>query len=168
MRAQEKISQAITCIFGLENLVTGFLAGSLAMGSDIDIFVCHREPLTTAQQNQFFELYLDLHKRYDRVPDLDYPGEVMQLDNLYSAMLATKNTEPCKHLQDSHIYDGIVWAGMLSGSKIMMLPYSHEHNVLEGLGADIVRQWVNKLYDRRSTPSLPSDKILKRIITYHG
>lgn len=71
-------------------LTGSIAAGTAAATSDIDIVVVLDDqvpvPAAYTMRIAFTRAYLDLHRRYDRHPDRDWPGEVCYLRDLSAAI----------------------------------------------------------------------------------
>jgi predicted nucleotidyltransferase len=133
-------------IFGSQNIVCAFIGGSFAAGratpkSDIDVFICLRKAADKKQKLQFAKLYYDLHAELKLFPDSDYPGEVMSIKRLKSALTRASDFLPASRLRDLAAYDGLVWAGMLVCPKQIIRQDTDLSRELEATAKTVLSHW---------------------------
>lgn len=145
-------------------LVGSCVSNSLERKSDIDIFLCLEQEPTTRELQNFHKAYFAEHVSLGRIPDYEYPGEVMSLSKLALSLHKTKSAIPSATLNDPVLYDGIVWAGMLSGERIELVSPATEMKPYEAISLDIVKRWSDAL--RLDRLNIPADKLLKQLVTY--
>jgi len=166
---------AIEDVFELDSLNFSFICGSVPRQtahpkSDIDVVVCLNCPILPAQRKDFTDNYLQLHHELERIPDLSYPGEVMSYKVLTESIGKTLLATPVSHLSDKVIYDGLVWAGMLSSNrKEIIHNQGNQLVVAQGIGSSVIDMWYKALEtDGESFEHGERDQYLKEIITYEG
>lgn len=158
-------SKKIVEFFGNE-LIFGFLCGSIikkecSQESDIDMFICVKQKKHTTV---FFDWYHKIHAQYGLKADQEFPGEIMELNILDYKLRLTKNATPTRFIIDANIYDGIIWAGMLSGDIGGFIGSSRKFNSRRLIGAEIIDLWSNALC--KGSQKYGKDLQLKRIIKY--
>lgn len=167
--------QAIEDAINPDIIEYSFVCGSVAQRlstpkSDIDIFICLKEPILARRKKLFTDNYFQLHQELLLHPDCEYPGELMTISELDTAMDIAWGQEPTKKIDHPQLYDGLVWAGMLSSSdKLLLAENSTSLENHTKIGSRIVNAWADTLQE--SVPKLPeesSDIFLKRIVKYEG
>ena len=166
----KEFNRAIESIFD-KNLVFGFICGSYAShtatkSSDIDIFICVKtDPVPDKYIEDFLNLYLRLHEKYNYTPDMQYPGELMSENELQLSLQTVIGTVPKIELDRKDVYDAITWAGMLysksnnwRGNRAKYKQYKSKSKVILG-------RWVSEL-GAQVEHFKEKDKILKEIIIY--
>lgn len=148
-----------------------FICGSLLTSDmdfkgDIDLFVCIRDrsPIKTQVQDFYFKL----HEVAGLRPDFEYPGEIVEETDLETKLDLTLKSEATSEIHDADLYDGIVWAGMISGHKSNILGNTDVYNKYSGISLSVVDKWYKKLskgFDFQDEVVSP-DKFLKHKIIY--
>lgn len=164
--------QLVTTCFDTGALAVARVVGSVAYGnarpdSDIDLLICPFEPAGEAVLQSFQIGYFALHESFGRQPDRNYPGEVVDVRALEQALDRAARSEPVRKITDSLTYDGIVWAGMLSGRCIDLVPPSPITRRLSENAVGIVRRWATALDSSVARHAQP-DKYLAKETTYAG
>lgn len=139
-----------TGLFG-DNLVFGFVFGSFAKGrskpeSDIDMFICLKSR-SPQDEEKFIAWYIELHKKYGRQPDYEYPVEIMthaELLNMEQALpTLTLNLKSVSSL----IFDYTTWAQILEDKKFAMTGDAREVNRLAAQCRPYPALWKNQFID---------------------
>src|SRR5258708_4289353 len=131
--------------------IFAFIVGSIASQSfkptsDIDIFVCLNQRPEPSQKALFLKWYFKIHEQVKLKPDLRYPGEIMPWEQLSKKLTLIKNTPPHKQFTNSSIYDGIIWAGMLSGDQLFFIGDKHKFASKKLQAQKILNKWGQKLF----------------------
>lgn len=169
----KETTSLVTKVFDIDCIEIAFIAGSVARSeetstSDIDIVVGLTQNPTACQIEDFQAGYFELHGRFNLEPDNNYPGEVFGMQTLYQALVKTWEAVPEEQLTDIQIYDGIVWAGMLSARKTLLVPESNSLVSSVKFGRKVVDKYHAHLEHECSTngDSVRFDLCLKEIIKY--
>jgi acyl-CoA reductase-like NAD-dependent aldehyde dehydrogenase/predicted nucleotidyltransferase len=154
-------------IFG-KNLVFAFICGSFARKkltpkSDLDMFICVKK-INQEEKIKFHKWYLSIHSKHNLDPDLDFGEEIMTYDKLISKIEKIKNYKPSTIINERDIYDGIVWAGMLSGKQIGLFGNKTIFNKLKNESFKICNHWIKNI--SKFSKSKNPDLILKKMIKY--
>ena len=109
-------------LFG-DNLAFGFICGGFAKGywnenHDIDTFICVKKPISKETAIKYLKWYRDLHEKHNFPPDLDYPGEIVELDILQERLKLLHALKLELKVTDINIREAILWADMLVGGKL--------------------------------------------------
>ncbi len=167
--------ELVSGVFGPEHVDFAFIAGSIAKftaksTSDVDIVVGLREPPTSDELVDFRAGYYDLHATHGLLPDDEYPGEVFGLDKLFETIDYADSRPPSGVLSDLKIYDGIVWAGMLSADKILLIPQTKTLEIAIEAGSQLVSKYHDFIeHDCRYIGGHKGfDLCLKELIEYHA
>ncbi|MFH1610912.1 MAG: nucleotidyltransferase domain-containing protein [Patescibacteria group bacterium] len=164
-----EFKQFVKNLFG-DKFVFAFICGSVAKKetskeSDIDMLVV-LDSIELIKLKIFRKWYIDFHLRKNFKPDLVYPGEVVPIFNMKIALASVKCYNSTNQIVDKTIYDGIVWAGMLSSDCIAFVGDVAVYDKLKDEAVEICKKWKQEL-----APDIylgvSDDKILKQIITYN-
>lgn len=122
-------------LFG-DNLAFGFICGGFAKGywnenHDIDTFICVKKPISKEVAIKYLKWYSDLHEKHNFPPDLDYPGEIVELDILQERLKLLHALKLELKVTDINIREAILWADMLVGGKLE--PVCNELSVFNSL-----------------------------------
>lgn len=165
--------ELVTDVFGLEQMDFAFIAGSIAKftskpTSDVDMVVGLKKSPTINELEDFRTGYFDLHAVHGLVPDEEYPGEVFGRDVLHEAIIHADQQYPTAVIDDIKIYDGIVWAGMLSAEKILLVPQNKFLEIAVKAGSRLVSKYHECIeHDCRRTEGQKGfDLCLKEVIEY--
>lgn len=150
------------------NLIFAFICGSFARRaidtkSDLDFFICLRQK---RKIDEFKRWYFIVHRNFNLKPDRLYPGEIMTLKELNSALLKCKKFEPMARISDRCIWDGIVWSGMLSAKKTSVLGNRTKLKALSHLGSVVIKCWEGKLAG--GINHVDQNHVLKKIVHYES
>lgn len=145
-----------------------FLCGSLARKelnekSDFDMFVCVKRYDEKAYV-KFREWYFDVHSKRGYTADKEFPGEVMEIDKLQKCLNICYLEQPKFHIKNPILYDGIVWAGMLSGVYTAFQGDFEMFSKLRASALEIMVKWAGALTKNSNPPDY--DIILKRLVKY--
>jgi len=151
------------------NLVFAFICGSVARNnisrnSDIDILICVQKKDEVALK-KFNLLYKQLHKQYNLCIDKLYPGEIITLNRLNSKLKDMSLTVPSINIRKPNIFDGLIWAGMLSGKYTAFIGNKTIFFQKRKISKNIARTWSKKLLDNYQ--KLPADLALKKLIKFN-
>ena len=158
---------AVTSIF--TQLAFGLICGSLARGetrpsSDIDMLVALRGS-SPRELADFRRWYFEFHERHGFSPDSRYPGEVTELETLRAAVLRAGHSRPRRVVQNTVVYDGIVWSGMLCGSATAAFVGDREtYRRFAHRARRNCQTWARALAPKRPR-DVPLDVVLGRIVT---
>ena len=81
-----EVAQGLQKLFP-DSMEFGFTCGGIAGGyatstHDIDIFCCLNKKITKEKAMEYMTWYKDLHTKHGLPADLDYPGELVLIDDL--------------------------------------------------------------------------------------
>lgn len=150
----------------------GFLCGSyvqlgLQPGHDLDMFICRRESYAAFNADEFRSWYYSVHQTYQLKPDLVYEYEGPTEAVLNAALMLIRVTKPTNRISDRRVYDGIVWAGMLTSPQAAFLGDASLYNRFRQMAAPIIDSWVQQLAVGSRAKDAP-DQQLKKLIRYDG
>ncbi|MEX2090702.1 MAG: hypothetical protein WD989_01045 [Candidatus Paceibacterota bacterium] len=169
---QQKVSnqfkKKVTEVFA-QDLVFAFIPGSLASNrithnSDLDMFICVRRR-NKRKERIFRSWYLGLHKNTGLKADKIFYYEIMQPKTLLESLDYARSTSAQIRIQHRKSYDGIVWAGMLSGPFVGFVGDRQYYLELRTKAKKIIQKWKKAIL--RHIKNLPPDKFLK-LYTYYG
>lgn len=152
-----------------DELIFAFICGGVAKNranknSDIDIFICVKNKEKRNMRSEFLKFYKQLHKVNCLKCDNLFPGEIMGLDNLDRKIKLVKKVKPTLTIKNKKIYDGIVWAGMLSGNHINFIGDKKEFLKRKHIANKIIDKWKKELLIILS--KMKKDIMLKKIIKF--
>lgn len=155
-------------IFG-RNLIFAFICGGFArkkvcQKNDLDMFVCVRK-LSVEKKLDFHRWYLLTHLQYGFKPDAYFGEEIMTYGKLLREINKVKNCRPVLIIYNRNIYDGIVWAGMLSGKQVGFVGNRRIFKKIKGESLKICKYWVKNISTFSKSQNL--DLVLKKIIKYN-
>ncbi len=115
------------------NLIYSFIFGSAVKNkkykyNDIDIFICTYEN-NKEQIIEFKNLYYNLHYKYGLKPDVNYPGEIITLENLQ--ILLSKEIVIKDLKVNSEIFDYIFYNQILNDQKVNLYGEFSDLNIKE-------------------------------------
>lgn len=177
---KQQIHDAIRDIYGISNVETAFITGSIPAGkarsdSDVDIFVCHKDTIDFREQKkkEFVEFYFDLHERLGREPDPISPGEVLSFSELDGAVQTIEIVAPSATLHEREDFDAICWAGMLVSKRDELIPNSPAIDSLQKVSRAIIYRWAlslapYELLTEETGEYSDIDKVLRRTISSPG
>lgn len=115
---------AIQEIFGSQ-LCFGFVFGGFGKGyggpgHDVDMFIVCRE-VTSATRSAFTRWYLTFHERLGLPADLQYPGEVVLLDDLIARLDYLEQTPIRPVIESLYEYEAILWTDALSEPHLALV-----------------------------------------------
>ena len=149
-------------------LCGSFIRDSLNENSDIDMFICVKNNNNYFEE-KFKKWYLKLHLKYQLKPDEQYFFEITDITRLIKSLELVEKVEPDFKLKTMKIYDGIVWAGMISGKKQCLFGNLREFLKLELKSKKIVKRWRKVLIKNNyDDPKLEDDLYLKFNTFYLG
>ena len=150
------------------DLAFAFICGSFASKPkgeihDLDVFVCvHRK--VGRHISAFRKWYFAIHKKYNLQPDQEYPGEVMTTHALHSTLEVVLKTEPNFTIRRERLYDGVVWAGMLSGKRKSLIGNKSEYEDARLKADKVVSIWARRLLS--GVKNMRSDLFLKHFTRF--
>lgn len=147
-------------------LCGGFSRNQLAKSSDIDMFICLKNKSGRRQLQKFHDWYFKIHRKYRLKPDTKYPGEIISIKKLDACLRLTQKSKPKKIITKQPIYDGIVWAGMLSGSYKVFAGNKDKFLKRRKLAKQIVNFWGDKIIKRGKSKLTSRDQMLKKLIIF--
>ncbi len=158
------IRSAFTGLSKLFDFRFATVSGSLGLESDIDLLVCVNKPVTYKERLNFKNLYFGLHKQFERSPDKKYPGELIDTEALFADMGKALAAEPVTNIQTEAIYNGLVWAGMISfPQRTTVLDDARQlHSDAKMLADKIISKWFAVLEGSSQRP----DRYLKNITSF--
>lgn len=134
-------------VFG-NNLAFAFIFGSYAKGiaranSDIDMLVCVKEKNQT-QEETFTTWYFELHNRLGRIPDCDYPVEILTTENLSNMSKALPKLKLDLYKNDSIVFDYTTWAQIISDQKVAVVDTQYTLKNLSQEYSSYPEKWKNE------------------------
>lgn len=152
------------------NIVFAFLCGSFVSGnytdkSDIDMVVCLKKR-DKKMEKEFLKWYFFVHKKTGNIPDDVYNYEVCNQNQIGSSLNFIEKFAPMIKINSHGIYDGIVLAGMLSGTVVGFVGDYKKYLFFRKKAHKITRRWKQQLLKTLSTSD--ADIFLKRVIKYEG
>lgn len=149
------------------SVVFAILCGSIArnnhnVNSDIDVLVCLTNKPTNIQLTNFKNKYIDMHNKYGFKPDIKYPGEIISIHSLDKSLNIIDKVEKTRIIDNIRVYDGLVWAGMLSGQIGYFVGNLVIFQSRRRKSLSILEIWKNKLAG--SSSNLPTPLLLKKIL----
>jgi hypothetical protein len=152
-----------------EGVAFGFVCGSSAeygrLHSDIDVLVCV-DALTETERQSFVDWYYQQHEIHGVRPDEVYPGELMLYEELVAALETAEVSVPSVRIINSEVYDGLVWAGMLSGPKAGLMDEAGRLDPLTPQADRIIDNWCDSL-ELEKHPLNPGS-VLGRTVVFDG
>lgn len=151
-----------------EDLLFGFLCGSFVRNkvhknSDIDIFICVKKR-NEEKEILFKDWYMSLHKKVKLKPDLQFYYEIMEPKDLLVSLTEAELTIPHVRITRKVLYDGIVWAGMLSGKYTSFIGSRSIYIKFRRKAKKVVTLWRDAII--QDIAKLPSDQFLKLTTEY--
>ncbi|GFO74246.1 hypothetical protein BPLS_P0804 [Bathymodiolus platifrons methanotrophic gill symbiont] len=140
-----------------------FIVGSYARGtqsckSDVDLllFVDTYEYKQEIDQ-KFRAFYFTLHKKLHCTPDLNYPGELISIEEFNNAIehSITENISSPELL-----YDALVWSSMLLGPQISITRKEHQLIALKERSLELMEFWRGCVAPNSSLETFISNKNL--------
>ncbi|WP_371171202.1 hypothetical protein [Aliiroseovarius sp. 2305UL8-7] len=171
----DEFRRDVPVIFG-ENLSFGFCMGGFAKGyavnnQDADFFVCLRHK-RRAEVEVFHKWYFDLHERYELVPDIKDPGEIMSEPELFEKLSFVSSRVLRDTIESYFEYEAIVWADIISGAKAAVIGHLDKLNEYEVMCELLPQRWRMELFEMIGddldieTAKLPISRLFKRAINY--
>ena len=156
-----------------DNLAFAFIFGSVAKGkekdtSDIDIFVCSKTKASAQQMKAFNDFYMNLHEEYGFYPDMEYPGEVVDLEFLDLNLDFIKNWNPCREqrkIRSYRCFEAIFWTAVLAEEKMAVSQRTDDLKDMEAKCKYMVETWKNTILGREKEYAGMS---LLDILSLHG
>jgi len=130
-----------------ENLIVSFVFGSYAkfeesQTSDIDVFIGVKN-VDETQVNNFRKWYFETHYMFGLVPDFQFPGEIIAVENLYD-IIRTANSVTLQLCNDADVYNVVFFTQILLDKKIYLFGSENsieiENSFLENVALRLCRQ----------------------------
>jgi predicted nucleotidyltransferase len=125
----ETLNEAITRAFPpavqrifKDRLCFGFVFGGFGKGyggpgHDIDMFVAVNE-LAPSAREEFVSWYIALHEELGLPPDLQYPGELVLLQDLECRIRFLESSHIRPVIESQYEYESILWVDAMSERKL--------------------------------------------------
>jgi hypothetical protein len=167
----DRVPKLFGASLGFAFIFGGFGKGYGGWGHDVDMFVCVTKACD-GQARAFHEWYFDLHERTGLPPDIIYPGEIVEIDDLHRRiqLLESRTIRPV--IETQYEYEAILWVDALIESKKAFTqgPAVDEGlvNAMLGQAAALNKKWRARMLDIRPETAAEQDKLdLRRLFKGH-
>ncbi|MCK9273262.1 nucleotidyltransferase domain-containing protein [Candidatus Gracilibacteria bacterium] len=149
-KTQEIIAQFKQQIENVPNVCFAYIGGSVARKeasttSDIDFFVCIEGEISKQDVELFKEWYFSIHAEFHLSPDKEYPGEIMSISVLDSALERSASSKLRRTVRKGVLFDGVVWSGMLSGAKVGFVGNINKYEKRRKISKLILHKWRDSI-----------------------
>lgn len=116
-----------------DNLVFAYIFGSYARNraksySDVDTMVCVKKK-DSLQIHQYLEWLFEISEIFGKIPDLKYPAEIVEFNQLQKAATSFENLNLVSEINSADAYDSMIWLHSLSHYKAAVV---YEENIPSG------------------------------------
>jgi len=172
MKKQDKIisefQQKAIHVFG-HDLIFAFIFGSYARSknlrkiNDIDMFILLNR-IDPQKANRFKRWYLEIHRKYNLIPDRKYFYEIMNEKKLDEYLKIMEKTRPQFHIKKISLFDAIIWANALCSDYIAFTGNYKKFLFFRKKSKKIVDLWIYQLLEKmKKMPSI----FFKQNVFYH-
>lgn len=121
---QRHFENTVNEIFGEENIAMAFIFGSIIRGyssykagynADLDMFICLDDNTPNKEQkiSNFRKWYTEFHLAHGLKPDDKWPGEIMTVSELDTALERQNKIQLKLHHNSDQTLDTVAWAPMI-------------------------------------------------------